>query len=67
MIITKLFADGYKNLSNIDISLDEKLNVFCGENAQGKTNLIEAIWLMSGVKSFRNTKDKDFINLKEIN
>ena len=37
------------------------MNIFCGENAQGKTNLIEAMWLCSGCKSFRGTRDKDFI------
>lgn len=65
MILTKLYINGYKNLKNIDITLDDKLNVFCGENAQGKTNIIEAIWLMSGTKSFRNTKDKEYISLDE--
>lgn len=63
MIITKLCVDGYKNLKDIDISLCDSLNVFAGENAQGKTNLIESIWLCSGVKSFRNTKEKDFIDI----
>lgn len=37
------------------------MNIFCGENAQGKTNLLEAMWLCSGCKSFRGTRDKDFI------
>lgn len=63
MIITEFKADGFKNLNNINITLNKKMNVFCGENAQGKTNIIEAIWLLSGVKSFRGTKDKDLICL----
>lgn len=63
MIITTLKINGYKNLKNIDIILDPKLNIFCGDNAQGKTNLIEAIWICSGCKSFRGTKDKDLVNL----
>lgn len=63
MYINSVKIDGFKNLSSIDISLDEKLNVFFGKNAQGKTNLIEAIWICSGVRSFRGTKDKDFINI----
>ena len=37
------------------------MNIICGENAQGKTNLIEAVWLCSGCRSFRGTRDKDFI------
>lgn len=61
MVINRIKADGYKNLENIDIELDPHMNVICGENAQGKTNLIEAIWLCSGCRSFRGTRDKDFI------
>lgn len=63
MNITKLDINGFKNLKNVNITLDPDLNIFCGENAQGKTNIIEAIWLMSGCKSFRGTKEKDMIDL----
>ncbi len=63
MYITKLSVNGFKNLKNIDISPHEDLNIFCGDNAQGKTNLIESIWLCSGVKSFRSTKDKGMIDI----
>ena len=63
MIITKLKADGFKNLKGIAIEPHPKLNIFFGDNAQGKTNLIEAVWLCSGVRSFRNTKDKDMIDI----
>ena len=62
MVINNLKVNGYKNLDGVDISLDPKMNVICGENAQGKTNLIEAVWLCSGCRSFRGTRDKDFIN-----
>ncbi len=61
MRITSLKIDGYKNLENVEIRPDEKTNIFYGENAQGKTNLIEAIWICSGVRSFRSTKDRDII------
>ena len=61
MIINNLKAHGYKNLDGVDIALDPKMNIICGENAQGKTNLIEAVWLCSGCRSFRGTRDKDFI------
>lgn len=62
MVITKLAVDGFKNLKNVEIFPHEKLNIFCGRNAQGKTNLIESIWLCTGVKSFRSTKDKNMIS-----
>ena len=63
MYVTKLEVNGFKNLKNISINTHKKLNIFCGKNAQGKTNLIEAIWLCSGVKSFRNTKDRSMIDI----
>lgn len=43
----------------------EKVNVICGENAQGKTNLMEALWLFTGAKSFRQTKDSEFLRFGE--
>lgn len=39
----------------------ERVNIIYGNNAQGKTNLIEAIWLFTGAKSFRNCKERDFL------
>ena len=63
MFITHIRADGFKNLKQVDIETDKKLNILCGKNAQGKTNLIEALWLCSGVRSFRNTKDKRMIGI----
>ena len=63
MHITKLCVNGFKNLKNIEIYPHPSLNIFCGDNAQGKTNLIEAVWLCSGVKSFRKTKDKGMIDI----
>lgn len=63
MKITNVKIDGFKNLNNVDISPCDKTNIIFGENAQGKTNLIEALWICSGVKSFRGTKDKEFINI----
>ncbi|MBQ8967365.1 DNA replication/repair protein RecF [Ruminococcus sp.] len=61
MFITELTVNGFKNLKGIDIRPHEKINIFCGKNAQGKTNLIEAIWLCSGARSFRGTKDRRMI------
>ncbi len=61
MIINSMQADGYKNLEGVNVNFNPRLNIICGENAQGKTNLIEAIWLCTGVKSFRRTVSKDYI------
>ncbi|MBR6101295.1 MAG: DNA replication/repair protein RecF [Ruminococcus sp.] len=67
MYITSVRVNGFKNLKEINISPHQKLNIFCGDNAQGKTNLIEALWLCSGVRSFRGTKDKDMIDISGEN
>ena len=51
----------FRNLQNIEISSFDEMNVICGENAQGKTNLLEGIWLFTGIKSFRGAKDSAFL------
>lgn len=61
MIIKKISVNGFKNLKDISFSPHPRLNVIWGDNAQGKTNLLESIWLLSGVSSFRGTKDKGMI------
>lgn len=61
MIITRIKADGYKNLKAVDIEPDERVNVLYGDNAQGKTNLVEALWISTGAKSFRGTKERDMV------
>lgn len=63
MIITSVKADGFRNLKAIDFVPDEKYNIIVGKNAQGKTNLLEAMWIMTGCKSFRGSKEKDYIAL----
>lgn len=61
MIIKTIQADGFRNLKGVDISLHPKLNILCGSNAQGKTNLLEALWLCTGERSFRGAKDRELI------
>lgn len=65
MTITDFSADGFKNLKSVSITPAEGINIISGENAQGKTNLIEAIWILSGARSFRGTKEKDAIGFTE--
>ncbi|MBR7070814.1 MAG: DNA replication/repair protein RecF [Clostridia bacterium] len=61
MQVRKLSWSHFRNLSGGELLPNEGMNVICGENAQGKTNIIEAIWLFSGAKSFRTLKDSAFI------
>jgi DNA replication and repair protein RecF len=64
MFVENFSTDGFRNLKNVSISLDRHLNIITGNNAQGKTNLIEAIYVLTGCKSFRNSKESDYINLE---
>ena len=61
MILKKLELSDFRNIEKLEMYPGEKVNIICGENAQGKTNLMEALWLFTGAKSFRQTKDSEFI------
>ena len=61
MRITRLEADGFKNLCEIALEPDASYNLILGENAQGKTNLLEAIWALTGCRSFRGTHERDYL------
>ena len=63
MFITSLKMQDFRNLESTEIYPSRDINVIFGENAQGKTNLIEGIWLFSGNKSFRGAKDKELITI----
>ncbi|MBR3283086.1 MAG: DNA replication and repair protein RecF [Ruminococcus sp.] len=63
MRITYADIDGFRNLSGISFAPDPKYNIIAGPNAQGKTNLLEAMWILSGCRSFRGSKEKDYICL----
>ncbi len=61
MKIKSLTISDFRNIEDIKIEPCDSMNVICGENAQGKTNLLESIWLFTGAKSFRGNKDEAFI------
>ena len=62
MILTRLCLKEFRNYEAVDLSgFSEKLNVFVGKNAQGKTNLIEGIGYLSCAKSFRGVGDGQLI------
>ena len=62
MIIKDVKTSGFRNLAPNLFAPCEEMNVIVGDNAQGKTNLIEAIYLFTGLRSFRGSKEKEFIN-----
>lgn len=61
MKVDRLSVIDYRNIDYIEIVPSENVNVIFGENAQGKTNLLESIWLFTGCKSFRSKKDSELL------
>ena len=61
MRIELLTASGVRNLQPLQLEPRERFNVFVGDNGQGKTNLLEAIYAVSSLRSFRTSKLADMI------
>ena len=61
MKINRIEIENYRNIENLKTDFGD-VNIIYGKNAQGKTNLVEAIYLFTGSKSFRGTKDNDLVN-----
>jgi DNA replication and repair protein RecF len=61
MILRRLELEHYRNYSQMIFETNSEVNIFLGKNAQGKTNLLEAMYVMAIAKSHRTNKDKEFI------
>ncbi len=62
MFITEIEFKNFRNYENLKLSLSPEINLIYGDNAQGKTNLIEGIYFCSMAKSFKFSPDMGFIN-----
>ena len=67
MWISNIKINNFRNYIKQEISLNKNINIFYGENAQGKTNIIESIFLCGMGKSFRAKKDDEMINFNAEN
>ncbi|AZB41141.1 DNA replication/repair protein RecF [Bacillus sp. FJAT-42376] len=65
MHIQELKLTNYRNYPSLTVSFENKVNVIIGENAQGKTNMMEAIYVLAMAKSHRTSNDKDLIRWDE--
>lgn len=63
MICSSLQLHNFRNIEQAVFSFDEGVNIFLGKNAQGKTNIIEALWLFSANRSFRSASETDLIRI----
>ena len=57
MILKKITLKNFRNYENLDLEFEKKINIFIGNNAQGKTNILESIYVLAVTKSHRTSKD----------
>lgn len=65
MYIESVQLKNFRNYESLEINLDKETNILYGDNAQGKTNILEAIYLCGTTKSHRGSKDKEIIRFGE--
>lgn len=61
MNVEALDIEGFRNLQPVQLIPGSGVNILYGDNAQGKTNLLEAVWLFTGGRSFRSAKDTEMV------
>lgn len=61
MIVKSLELSNFRNYESLVVEFDPGTNIFYGDNAQGKTNILEAIYLSATTKSHKGSKDKEVI------
>jgi DNA replication and repair protein RecF len=67
MYIEKLLLKNYRNINKTYLDLNKKLNIFIGNNGQGKTNLLEAVYLIATTESHRTNRDSELIQWDKEN
>lgn len=65
MIIKSLELADFRNYENLNICFDKGTNILYGNNAQGKTNILEAIYVSATTKSHKGSKDREIVNFKK--
>ena len=61
LAIESLTARGFRNLAEVELELGPRFNVISGENGQGKTNLLEALYVLATSRSFRTSRVAELI------
>ncbi len=65
MIVKSIELLNFRNYRELSLLLDERTNIFYGDNAQGKTNILEAVYLSGTTRSHRGSRDRDLIRFGE--
>ena len=62
MYVDSLALKNFRNYEKLEMHFSDRINIIHGDNAQGKTNILEAIYIAATTKSHRGSKDKDIIH-----
>lgn len=65
MIIKSLDLENFRNYDSLSLRFDERTNILYGDNAQGKTNVLEAIYISATTKSHKGSKDKEIVHFEK--
>ena len=65
MFIKSISLQNYRNYKNLSLDFDPKTNIFYGDNAQGKTNILEAVYVSGTTRSHKSAKDRELIYFGE--
>ncbi len=66
MRLTHLTLSNFRNFARVELDLPPGISVFCGENAQGKTNLLEAVYLLATTRSPRAASDAELVRWEAV-
>ena len=66
MILKKLELKNFRNYSNLELDFNKQITIFIGDNAQGKTNILESIYVLALTKSHRTSKDIYLLKQNEL-
>lgn len=61
LVVESLHVRSFRNLASVDIELGSRFNIIAGDNGQGKTNLLEAVYVLATSKSFRTSRLADLV------
>ena len=65
MYLEELELRNFRNYQTVAVKFSPQINVLIGKNAQGKTNLLEAIYVLAMARSHRTNNEREFISFKQ--
>jgi DNA replication and repair protein RecF len=67
MFLKEVRIHEFRNFDQLSLKLNERVNFFVGNNGQGKTNFLEAVYLLSRGNTFRPSENKSLVNFNSKN